>query len=420
MRRPRSRPRRFGSAPVRQGRFEGLYELIARLAACTDLDSALKEVLEASIDVVGADAGYIRKFETEYEEPISARYPFVVHEGISREYLEYFGNLRQPVDNNSRRAVHEGQRVHVRDMMSHPAFQPHLDVVVAEGYRTLHATPLMSRNGSMCVGVICTYYREVTTPSHAALHTLDLYAELAASTIDRHQTVAQLVNENGSLATIAARRAEVLSWVLSSLTDLEEEAHLLGKQGFVSASQAIARRIREVTTETDLDEGEELAGHGRVPGEASALTPAELAVLTNVWRGLTDEETAAQMGLSRFTVAKFLGAAMRKLNVETRNAAGEFVGRNLLPGQNYPDFLFGDLLRFYRRRAGMTQAELADKAGMSYRTVSDLERGVRRKTYRTTVEVLCSALQLEPEDAARMAASVDRSRRPRTERSNDG
>ena len=39
---------------------------------------------------------------------------------------------------------------------------------------------------------------------------------------------------------------------------------------------------------------------------------------------------------------------------------------------------FGGLLRQLRTRAGLTQEELAEAAGLSPRSVSDLERGVNR------------------------------------------
>jgi predicted ATPase/DNA-binding CsgD family transcriptional regulator/transcriptional regulator with XRE-family HTH domain len=70
---------------------------------------------------------------------------------------------------------------------------------------------------------------------------------------------------------------------------------------------------------------------------------------------------------------------------------------------------FGDLLRRYRNEAGLTQEELAERAGMSVRGISDLERGARRVPYRHTLRRLTEALRLaEPEqttlEAARSAA----------------
>jgi transcriptional regulator with XRE-family HTH domain len=59
------------------------------------------------------------------------------------------------------------------------------------------------------------------------------------------------------------------------------------------------------------------------------------------------------------------------------------------------------LLRQYRIAAGLSQEALAERAKLSTRAVSDLERGVRRLPYRATVAQLADALQLG-EDARRL------------------
>jgi tetratricopeptide (TPR) repeat protein/transcriptional regulator with XRE-family HTH domain len=62
---------------------------------------------------------------------------------------------------------------------------------------------------------------------------------------------------------------------------------------------------------------------------------------------------------------------------------------------------FGDLLRRYRLAAALTQEELAGRAGLSARAVSDLERSVKTRPRRDTVRLLADALGL---DAAQRAA----------------
>ncbi|MEV1332842.1 helix-turn-helix domain-containing protein [Micromonospora costi] len=53
-----------------------------------------------------------------------------------------------------------------------------------------------------------------------------------------------------------------------------------------------------------------------------------------------------------------------------------------------------DLLRSHRLAAGLTQAELAARAGVGVRTVRDVERGRSSRPQRTTVELLAGALDL--------------------------
>ena len=73
---------------------------------------------------------------------------------------------------------------------------------------------------------------------------------------------------------------------------------------------------------------------------------------------------------------------------------------------------FGRLLSQYRRTAGLTQEALAERAGLSARGVSDLERGARRAPRRETVRLLAEALELGPAEQARLEQAVLRQRGP--------
>jgi predicted ATPase/transcriptional regulator with XRE-family HTH domain len=55
----------------------------------------------------------------------------------------------------------------------------------------------------------------------------------------------------------------------------------------------------------------------------------------------------------------------------------------------------GDLLRRHRVDLGFTQEDLAERAGISARTVSDVERGIRSSVYRETARRLADALELD-------------------------
>jgi predicted ATPase/DNA-binding XRE family transcriptional regulator len=59
-----------------------------------------------------------------------------------------------------------------------------------------------------------------------------------------------------------------------------------------------------------------------------------------------------------------------------------------------------DLLKQYRAAAGLTQEELADRAGVSTRAISDLERGIKQRPYPNTVRRLVQALELDEVTAA--------------------
>jgi predicted ATPase/transcriptional regulator with XRE-family HTH domain len=63
-----------------------------------------------------------------------------------------------------------------------------------------------------------------------------------------------------------------------------------------------------------------------------------------------------------------------------------------------PHATFGDLLRHARRSAGLTQEALAERAGISARAVSDLERGINRTPRADTLGLLADALELSAAD----------------------
>jgi DNA-binding XRE family transcriptional regulator len=59
-----------------------------------------------------------------------------------------------------------------------------------------------------------------------------------------------------------------------------------------------------------------------------------------------------------------------------------------------PALTFAGLLRQLRAEARLTQEELAEAAGLSPRSVSDLERGINRTAHKETAVLLAGALGL--------------------------
>ena len=73
---------------------------------------------------------------------------------------------------------------------------------------------------------------------------------------------------------------------------------------------------------------------------------------------------------------------------------------------------FGERLRQFRMRAGLSQAALAERAGLAAAAVAALERGVRRSPYPQTLGALADALRLTPDERAALADAATAARRP--------
>ena len=69
---------------------------------------------------------------------------------------------------------------------------------------------------------------------------------------------------------------------------------------------------------------------------------------------------------------------------------------------------FGALLRRYREVAGLSQEELADRAGLTAKGVGALERGERQRPYPQTLRQLADALGLGDAERAILSAAVPR------------
>jgi transcriptional regulator with XRE-family HTH domain len=69
---------------------------------------------------------------------------------------------------------------------------------------------------------------------------------------------------------------------------------------------------------------------------------------------------------------------------------------------------FAELLKRYRAAAGLTQEELAERADLSVRAISDLERGGKQHPYPHTVHRLLQALRLTGEEALRFQQAARR------------
>ena len=68
-----------------------------------------------------------------------------------------------------------------------------------------------------------------------------------------------------------------------------------------------------------------------------------------------------------------------------------------MKNQNAREYVkeFGQRVKFFRKRLGLSQRELAEKSHISVNTIAQLERGIKNPTLGTIMTV-CSALGITP------------------------
>ncbi len=199
------------SSSQNDDRYRRLYTLMVRLAETDSLAAALDEILATAIDLIQADAGYIRRFI-----PSGATSPIVAHRGLNEDFIQYFGALAEPVDPEARQAVRNGERVVIEDMTTHPGFQRHLAHLLPTGHTSMIAVPLLSR-GAVAVGTFCANFTTQHTPSNAEFETLELYARLAANAIEKHEYIERQAHTEQELRQAIAVKDEFLGLVSHEL-----------------------------------------------------------------------------------------------------------------------------------------------------------------------------------------------------------
>ena len=73
-------------------------------------------------------------------------------------------------------------------------------------------------------------------------------------------------------------------------------------------------------------------------------------------------------------------------------------------GDGKPGSQLGTLIRAYRREAGLTQDELAARAGLSVAALRDIEQNRRLRPRPSSLAALTNALALTPEQAANLVS----------------
>ena len=127
-----------------------------RLTEDADLALLLGDVLDAAIELQGADFGDVQSWMLK-----AARFgSSPIGGGVGEEFLKHFACVDANDTSACGIALKQGQRVIIEDVTKYAPYSPHLAVAAKTGYRGVNCTPLMERATGRPLGMLTTLFRE--------------------------------------------------------------------------------------------------------------------------------------------------------------------------------------------------------------------------------------------------------------------
>jgi PAS domain S-box-containing protein len=199
-----------------------LSELSTRLTATSDLTSILYEMLDATIELQGADFGDVQLYDE-----AAGTLKIVAHRGLDQDFLDHFATVAASETSACGLALHSGTRIIIEDVNSHPDFESHRGIAASTGFRGVQSTPLFDRNSGKPVGMLSTHFRKPHRPSDHELRLTDLYARQAADVI-AFRLAERALRES------EARLQAILNQVPGAVGMFDREGHFVLRGGPLS------------------------------------------------------------------------------------------------------------------------------------------------------------------------------------------
>jgi len=195
-----------------------LHVVATRLIEDSSFAALLQEILDAAIDVVGAEKGTIQLFDAQ-----RGGLCLTVQRGFTPEFERDFQLVTSGVGACGT-AMREGRRVVVEDATTNPLFEQYRKQVLAAGFRGMQSTPVVSRGGEL-LGMLSTHVADARSPTDCELRFLDLLARQAADFIERTRNIEAI-----KAAAARAARLQQLTAVLADAVTPQDAARAIGRQ----------------------------------------------------------------------------------------------------------------------------------------------------------------------------------------------
>lgn len=211
-----------------------LHGLSSRLVNTSDLPSALKEILEAAVVLLGTDMGIIQLYD-----PADKSLVIAAHQGFKQDFLDHFKTVDAEGDAASSRALSSQQRLVVEDVQVDERYAVHRAVANQAGYRAVQSTPLFSRDGKP-LGMLSTHFPSPHIPAERELRILDLYARQAADFIERLLVAERMQDADRRKDEFIATLSHELR---NPIAAIDSSAQLLQSSGIDSRQREFAAQV---------------------------------------------------------------------------------------------------------------------------------------------------------------------------------
>jgi PAS domain S-box-containing protein len=157
-----------------------LQQLSTKVAGSVELEPALMLVLDTTMELLGADLGYIQLYDSD-----SGKLRIAAQRGFDRPFLDHFAEVDASNAAASGRALATRQQVLIEDIEKGPAFRAGLEWAAAAGFRAVQSTPLIVGDGRV-VGMLSTHFHAPRGYSAHDLRLIAICARQAADSINAY------------------------------------------------------------------------------------------------------------------------------------------------------------------------------------------------------------------------------------------
>jgi PAS domain S-box-containing protein len=195
-----------------------LQQISRQLLKEGDGDGLYVQLLEAAIQVMGADMGSIQMFERERNE-----LRLLAYQGFDPASAAFWEWVRVDSHSTCGMALKTGERVVVQDVEASDSLAGtrDLDYYRLSGIRAVQSTPLLSRDGHL-LGMVSTHWRVPHQPGEREVRLLDVVARQAADLIERAHAQAELRRSHDELELRVAERTHELGLANRTLRRLSQ------------------------------------------------------------------------------------------------------------------------------------------------------------------------------------------------------